>query len=51
MEAFAKASHERDMQDGIDPDDVQANLDEYPLRMSDDEKSDNDPLDGDKVEV
>ena len=36
--AFAKASCERDMQDGINPDDDQANLDEYPPRMSDDEQ-------------
>ena len=43
--AFAKASCERDMhscerdmQDGINPDDDQANLDEYPPRMSDDKQ-------------
>ena len=48
--AFMMASHERDMQDGIDPDDDWANLDKYPPRMSDDEWSDNDPLDGNEVE-
>ena len=49
--AFVKASHEKDVQDGIDPDDEWANLDEYPLRMSDDKQSDNDPFDGGEVEV
>ena len=49
--AFTKASHEKDMQDGVDPDDEQANLDEYPLGMSDDKQSDNDPFDGSEVEV
>ena len=35
--AFTKASCERDMHDGINPDDDWANLDEYSPRMSDDE--------------
>ena len=51
MEAFTKASHERDMQDIIDPDDDWADLDEYPHGMSDDKWSYNDLLDGDKVEL
>ena len=49
--AFAKASCKRDMQDGIDPDNDRANLDEYPPGMSDDEWSNNDPLDGHEVEL
>ena len=49
--AFIKASHKRDMQDGIDPDNDWANLDGYPPRMSDDKQSNNDLLDGDKAEL
>ena len=48
--AFVKASHEKDMQDKVDPDNEWANLDEYPLGMSDD-KSNNDLFDGGEVEV
>ena len=49
--AFTKASRKRDMQDGINPDDDHANLDKYPLRMSDNEWSHNDLLNGNEVEV
>ena len=49
--ALMKASCKRDMQDGINPDDDHANLDKYLLRMSDNQWSHNDPLNGDEVEV
>ena len=48
---FMKASRKRDMQDGIDPDNDRVNLDEYPPGMSDDKWNNNDPLNGNKVEL
>ena len=50
-QGLTKASHKKDMQDRVDPDDEQANVDKYPLGMSDDEQSDNDLFDGGEVEV